>query len=267
MILCDSSQAPSTVCDYPEEFEKEENVIKLGEVVRSLPILTKATMLFQRYHQDETTNHLDKEQKNQGLRPRVRLFKSTSIEEDYKSYARLVIEEILNVIKKAFADENLHNTAAIIVPDNDARSRLLEVGGLRDQLEKIGFCAVTALEASKRLSNHPPANSKEGHVIVDTIANMNGLERLFVIIVDMDKPLEKIIEEKTEAEAHKKEEMNQKNLSEIYCACTRGMLHVIFINKYISNGWMSFFNFTESEASSSGASARSDVQGKLDNRD
>jgi hypothetical protein len=59
----------------------------------------------------------------------------------------------------------------------------------------------------------------------------------------MDKPLEKGNNQRT-LEA---EETNQKNLSEIYCACTRGMLYVSFINKHIKDGWMSFFNFTESE--------------------
>ena len=42
MILVDSSQAPSTNPDYPEEFKKEENQITLGEVVRSTPIITQA---------------------------------------------------------------------------------------------------------------------------------------------------------------------------------------------------------------------------------
>ena len=88
---------------------------------------------------------------------------------------------------------------------------------------------MTAKEASERFSNDPPSDCK-GYIIVDTISNMNGLERLFVILVDMDKPLEK-----------GNEETNQKNLSEIYCACTHGMLYVSFINKYIKNGWMDGF--------------------------
>ena len=66
-------------------------------------------MLFQRYNQDETANHLDKEQMGQWLRPSVRLFNSTSAEEDDKTCARLVIEELTNIIKNAFEDENLHN--------------------------------------------------------------------------------------------------------------------------------------------------------------
>ena len=33
-------------------------------------------------------------------------------------------------------------------------------------------------------------DGRRGHIIVDTISNMNGLERLFAIVVDMDKPLE-----------------------------------------------------------------------------
>ena len=47
--------------------------------------------------------------------------------------------------------------------------------------------------------------------------------------------------------------VDQKHLSEIYCACTRGMLFICFINELIPNGWMTFFAFTEtvSEAPSS----------------
>ena len=260
MILCDSSQSPSSDSDYPEGFEKEENLVVLGEVVRSSPILTEASRLFQRYNQDKTTNHIGKQKGQEGLRPSARLFKSSE-DDDYETCASFTIKE-LAYIKKTFTNENLHNKAAIIVSNSDARKRLLEEGGLEDKLDEMGFCAVTAMDASKRFSNDPPTDGK-WHIIVDTISNMNGMERLFVIVVDMDKPLEVMEEgyyDSSDAETDEEEaeeernlrnleavERNQKNLSEIYCACTRGMLYVSFVNKYIDNGWMSFFQFTETE--------------------
>jgi hypothetical protein len=126
-------------------------------------------------------------------------------------------------------------SAIIVSNDDDGRQCLLNAG-LESKLDKMGFRAVTAKEASERFSTDPPSDGKDLIIAVDMISHMNGLERLFVIVVDMDKPLEK-----------ENEETNQKYLSEIYCACTRGMLYVSFVNKYIEDGWMSFFRFTESE--------------------
>jgi hypothetical protein len=233
MILCDSSQAPSTISGFPKEFQKEEHKIILEEVVRSMPILTEATKVFQRYNQDRTTNHHDSGTGHQGLRPSASLFKSKSDKDNFETCKRVTVAE-LKKLRTLFPDENFHNTAAVIVPNDDSRARLLDAG-LGDELDEMGFRAVTAMEASVRLSNDPPSDGK-GYIIVDTISKMNGMERLFVIVVDMDKPLVE----------WRNEEANQKNLSEIYCACTRGMLYVSFVNKYIENGWMSFFNFTES---------------------
>jgi hypothetical protein len=193
MILCDSSQSPSSDSDYPEGFEKEENLVVLGEVVRSSPILTEASRAFQRYNQDKKTNHLGKQKGQEGLRPSARLFKSG--EDDYETCASFTIKE-LDYIKKTFQNENLHNKAAIIVSNNDARKRLLEESDLEYKLDEMGFCAVTAMDASKRFSNDAPTDGK-WHIIVDTISNMNGMERLFVILVDMDKPLEKGMRKRT----------------------------------------------------------------------
>ena len=47
-------------------------------------------------------------------------------------------------------------------------------------------------KGSERFSNNPPhEDGRRGHIIVDTISNMNGLERLLAIVVDMDKPLKR----------------------------------------------------------------------------
>jgi hypothetical protein len=232
MILFDSSQAPSINTDLPKEFQEKRNIITLAEVVRSSPVLTEASKVFQRYNQDTTTNHLRK-QKMQGFRPGAIIFNSKNGKDNVETCANEAIAE-LRKIMNFFPEEIFHDKAAIIVSDDDARTRLLEEGGLEDELDELGFRAVTAMEASERFSNDPPKDDN-WYIIVDTISNINGMERLFVIVVDMDKPLEE------------SEEKNQKNLSEIYCACTRGMLYVSFVNKYITNGWMSFFNFTESE--------------------
>ena len=231
MILCDSSQAPSTQSKWPKEFNNEETHLTFTEVIRSLPILTEASSLFQRFNQDKTTN-LNSKLKGKGLRPGVILFKSDGVKRDYIIYVTEIVAE-LKKIMSLFPNEELHNTVAIIVPNDDARKCLLNAG-FESKLDEMGFRAVTAKEASERFSNDPPSDGK-GHIIVDTISSMNGLERLFIIAVDMDKPL------------GRHEEKKHKNLSEIYCACTRGMLYVSFVNKYIENGWMSFFNFTKSE--------------------
>ena len=257
IVLFDASQGSSIDSGIlPKEFKKKKNEIVLSEVVRSSPLLTDASKVFQRYKQNETTNHLDKVHKGQGLHPRARIFASVEEEnddEDFGNYVREVIDE-LNYIKDIFRDENLHNTAAIILPNENSRKRLLEAG-LDKKMEEhgIGLKAVTAMVASERFSNDPLNGGDEnGYLIVDSIANMNGMELLFVIVVDMDKPLEEDDEEK-----------NHKNLSEIYCACTRGMLHVSFVNKFISNRWMSFFQFTETRPAHStpSVSMPSDIEG------
>ena len=185
------------------------------------------------------------------MRPRAIIFDSTS-RNDSETYMTKILEEV-NRVHWLSPNDSLHNTIAIIVSDEGTRDSLLNAG-LRSHIDKASFRAVTAMQASERYSNDPPEDGK-GHIIVDSIGNMNGMERLFVIVVDMDKPLEKKIEEYIEPDWKKKnkeiEEKNQNNLSEIYCACTRGMLYISFENKHIGNGWMSFFNFTESVTESS----------------
>ena len=126
MILTDSSQAPSTEIEYPEEFQKEENQITLEEVVRSTPILTKATRLFQRYDQGETRNHLDDDDKGQGLRPRAIVFESSG--EDTKTYMTKILDEVKHIQGLCSPKENFHTTIAIIVSDDDARDSLLNAG-------------------------------------------------------------------------------------------------------------------------------------------
>ena len=108
--------------------------------------------------------------------------------------------------------------------------------GLDDQLFEIGFHVVSPMTASERLSNDVPLGDGKDEITVGTIGDMNGMERCFVIIVDMDRA-------QTEDKA-----LNQINLSKIYCACTRGMLHICLINEYIPDSWYSFFSFTESVA-------------------
>ena len=295
MILCDSSQAPSTKLKWPKEFNKEDKLLTFTEVIRSLPLLTEASSLFQRFNQDKTTN-LNSKLKGQGLCPGAIMFKSEGYDKDYQTYASKIVDE-MEKIMSFFPNENLHDSVAVIVSNGHARTALLNVG-LDTKLDKMGFRAVTAKEASERFSTDPPSDGRD-YIIVDMISHMNGLERLFVIVVDMDKPTEKIEDlypwsSNKDAKAINQrnleaEERNQKNLSEIYCACTRGMLYVSFVNKYIKDGWMSLFQFTESEEisrstpihdirSSSGviindfsnvssttqAMAKSDQQGKLD---
>ena len=208
MILCDSSQASSTKLEWSEEFNNEEKHLTLTEVIRSVPLLTEASSLFQRFNQDKTTN-LNNELKGQGLRPGARIFKSEGgVEEDYQTYGSKVLVSELEKIMTFYPDEDLHDSIAIIVSNDDARQCLLKAleASLKSKLgkKKASSRTVTAKEASERFSNDPPSDGK-GYIIVDTMSNMNGMERLFVILVDMDKALDR------------NEEKNHKNLSKVIC--------------------------------------------------
>ena len=218
LILHDSSQAPSVDIEFPTGFKE----VELKETQRALPLLTEATKVFQRFHQDSTRNHISRG-KIQGIRPAVRIFRSDEYEEEsYTMCSKLTVEEVKK-LKNLFPNESLHNSIAVIVPDEESRKRLLD-SGLEDQLDEIGFRVVTPMAASERLSNDVPLGDGKDEITVGTIGDMNGMERCFVIIVGMDRA-------QTEDKA-----LNQINLSKIYCACTRGMLHICLINcmKFVS---------------------------------
>ena len=247
IILCDSSQAPDRDTDYPKEFKEKDKRLKLSEVIRSTACLTLASVPFQLYNQRETSN-LHHKILEQGIRPGVRLINNSDDEEDvFRRYSNESFDEIKKIMGFFPSEEPaaFHNTLAIIVKNEEDRQKLLDTG-LNKLLYDEGFDAVTALEATRRVSRDPPSG-RNGHVIVDTPSAMNGLQRLFIIIVDMDEPVQCIDRDKyTVKEWERRQENDHKNASEIYCACTRGMLYVAFVNKYIENGWMSFFKFTES---------------------
>jgi hypothetical protein len=74
---------------------------------------------------------------------------------------------------KIFPGEDLHDSIAIIVSNDDALKCVLKaLEALKSKLGEIGFRTVTAKEASERFSNKKPSDGK-GYIIVDTISNMN----------------------------------------------------------------------------------------------
>jgi len=74
-------------------------------------------------------------------------------------------------------------------------------------------------------------------ILVDTVAKVDGLERLFVIGVALDT---KIDSEPAEGSSRREEDLNTR--SRIYRAMTRAHFLVVLVNEFVRGGWLEYLN-------------------------
>ena len=75
-------------------------------------------------------------------------------------------------------------------------------------------------------------------ILVDTVARVDGLERLFVIGVALDAKIDS--EPAAEGSGRREEDLDTR--SRIYRAMTRAHFLVVLVNEFLRGGWLEYLN-------------------------
>jgi hypothetical protein len=132
----------------------------------------------------------------------------------------------------------LHDRLAIIVPDEGMRARLQEKlkARLAAAFPSRSFELVDAQRASRTYKKG--VGSREW-LVLDTIENMDGLERLMVIAVGLDSPIPENAEAAAEGDVLRTRSTLQTR-SHLYRALTRAHMLVCVVNETLPRGWLAY---------------------------
>jgi hypothetical protein len=154
-------------------------------------------------------------------------------------YASKTVEALAHLAHQ-FSGLEFHDRVAIIVPNNRflrlfepvMRSKLQEGEQGKEDGSKA-FELVDAAEASQLISTANRSDEKwhKQCLVLDTVDNLNGLERLIVIAVGLDSPIDH------GAMAHGSASRTR---SILYRAITRAQMLVVVVNEIVPRGWLEF---------------------------
>ena len=231
MFLSDVSQAVGTNVEYPGK-PKE---VKLSEVCRSSKRIISGAFPFQ-LGTSEVKQGMNCIHDSDGPPLRPFLFSCNNPKKEYKMYERN-IKSAIEALMETCPNLNLHDRLAILVPDVDFCKELCDqLLGNRDYFEACGqkLEIKKGLEASKKLKFCKRKVTNKSWIIVDTVANFEGLERLIVFGVGLDEDLNK-----PDVEASLVR-------SRIYRTITRANMVFYLINKRVPGGWFEFLDGVKS---------------------
>jgi len=218
--------------------------VVLSEVVRCSKRIVAGAMAFQLGGDQKLLTKCHHEATGPPLRSYL-----FDIEEHSQSKPRAYAEQVFKAVQhvqETFPGLRLHNRIALIVPDN------VFLKDLRRELEagvKDGRCAqkvhfVDASRASSTLGEavdsdqdalaDPMQEAEDSDwIVLDTLPNMDGLERLIVIAIGLDCAI-------TQEEASSDAGSVLETRSMLYRALTRAQLMAIVVNEFLRSGWLEF---------------------------
>ena len=233
MVLCDVSQSLGRDIQYPPGLTP----VQLTEVVRCSKRIVQAASSFQIGGEAK----LDTQCHHDSTGPPLKSFLfdlDASVSEaarDAKYTERLL--EALQHVTTTYLGLELQDRVAILVPDTTFRDRLkpLVVAALHDgRSDRFGdpkrrFHLIDAREAASVLTSRDQTADGEA-LVFDTLANFDGLERLIVIAVDLDAPLDLDTDEVLETR------------SRLYRGLTRAHMMCAVVNVSVKGGWLEWLN-------------------------
>jgi serine/threonine protein kinase len=227
-MLSDVSQSLQSL-ESPLSTDAKVKEVVLWEVVRCTKRIVEGARAFQTNDDDKPTKcHHSAD----GPPLKVLLMgKSLSLEPRVKGYVSKLMEAFAYLtIQLPGLDWN--DRVAILAPS----TQFIEL--VKPELEaslllsgrKIQFA--TADEASRTVSTSRISSPTEKDCLVlDTVDNFNGLERLIVIAVDLDSPMDQGAAAETR--------------SQLYRALTRSQMMVVVVNVVLHGGWLEFLTRVE----------------------
>jgi hypothetical protein len=205
--------------------------VVLTQVVRCSKRIVEGARAFQRNRGDEWTSCY-----HDAIGPPLKtmlLPQAGTAADRVQCYASKLVQS-LRFVSDTFPGLNLHNRLAIIAPSSAFIKNILpalevsvakEFGSGGSGGGSGSFRFVTVATAN-RLVSIGASTPGEQWLVLDTVDNFNGLERLFVIAVDLDLPIEGSDARKT--------------CSQLYRAITRAQMMVIMVNEVRVGGWLEF---------------------------
>jgi hypothetical protein len=234
LLLSDVSQSQGTEIGYP----KDRKVVELTEVVRSSKRIITAANDFSLCGTKEkvpTCHHAS-------VGPPLQAFLFDMQQKDEPSRDELYAERTMAALQSVvtqFERLPLHDRLAIIVPDEGMRERLQKKlkARLAAAFPSRSFELVDAQRASR---TYKKGVGSSEWLVLDTIENMDGLERLMVIAVGLDSP----IPENAEAAAAEGDVLRTRSTlqtrSHLYRALTRAHMLVCVVNETLPRGWLAY---------------------------
>jgi hypothetical protein len=145
--------------------------------------------------------------------------------------------EALGYLTTQFNGLDLNGRVAIVVPNNNFLQQLKRA--LESESNTFEF--VDAAGEASCLLSVPGASTdskKQSRqcLVLDTVENFNGLERLIVIAVALDSPIDH------SALAHG---VAPQTRSDIYRAITRAQMMVVVVNEVVTGGWLEFLTLVK----------------------
>lgn len=223
ILLSDDSQAliQNSAINYP----KDMITLELKEVVRSTKKLVTAASMFEGAVKSETDS-LPSLNDLKALGPPIKTYcfsEESNAEDKDDNLDKIYVEKVCEALEDLiddFENMSLDNRLAIII------SSERESNFKKKFKRKIGwkFKIQNCSEASRNILR---SERKEQRIIIDTVDNFDGLERLFVIAVDLD------------------ERISNSTSSTLYRAMTRANFKLIIVNRYVRNGMLEFLGEVE----------------------
>ena len=213
--------------DLPQD--QDVVVATLSEVVRSTKRIVAGAAAFQLEagRKAETSTH----SASAGPPLVARVFTTPEGDDAGETYAREVVEALTAIRRQLVDLEDLDDRVAVVGPDEAFIEKL------REPLARAlgGFELVDAATASAVLprgDTEARAADAKQLLVVDSVDNMDGLERLVVICVGLDQVIDRgagVLETR----------------SRLYRAMTRAQLAVAVVNEALPGGWLEFLGRVE----------------------
>eukprot|EP01047_Picozoa_sp_COSAG01_P067792 COSAG01_NODE_9645_length_2381_cov_1.943032_2_plen_547_part_00 len=234
LLLSDTSQAHSSAVRFPTEGVQQ---IALHEVVRCSQRIVEGAEGFQRPDAERTSCA-------HGVRgPPLRsiLFDAEGGSNEPAAYAEHTRQAIRQIVE-TFPRLSLHDRLAIIVPDEDFRAQLRPLlerelhAAFPGRFELVrtataaAACVVGGRPAGPgRQQQQQQQQQQREQLVLDDMAQLDGLERLMVVAVGLDSAVG--------GAAAPQAASALETRSRLYRAITRAHMLVVVVNTFLEGGW------------------------------
>ena len=234
LLLSDISQSRGAEIDYPQGMTP----VELTQIVRSTQRIVEGANAFRC---DASAREDAPRCYHSSVGPPLVPFIFDHVEaQQYETYAAETLRALQHVTI-TFRGLRLHDRLAIIVSDARFRTRLK--AQLESALKYSGNAHLQSLElvdaqqASRAdvHANSPQKRKGKEWLVLDTVEEFDGLERLIIIAVGLDSPIEDGVS-------------TLDTRSRLYRALTRGHMMVLVVNERVAGGWLEFLGKVEYDA-------------------
>jgi hypothetical protein len=242
LLLSDASQSLGALCEYPTGLKE----VALTEVVRSSQRIVTGANAFRcdfdvrgAASRSEGRPRCHHQVPGPPLLPI--LFDSRGKEERMVLYASHTVDALKRV-NHDFPGLRLHNRLALIVPDATFRKDFKQPlqQAFSNAFHDVRFHLINAEEASACVLGMA-AKPGEETLVLDTVEQFDGLERLIVIAIGLDAPIVEGSDTTLETR------------SRLYRALTRAHMMALVVNEKLRGGWLEFLGNVKFDGLDAGA--------------